>query len=112
MLCAWHCIRQAYRQTGGSQAACRLAGEEEEGLDRVCNTSSFDCKGVVCMQMTHRQTDRQTDRLTRLLADEIVTGSAQAQIGDSLPADAQTDSQQTLLIKKMMRWMMYAWMMF
>ncbi len=89
-----------------------LAGEEEEGLDRVCNTSSFDCKGVVCMQMTHRQTDRQTDRLTGLLADEIVTGSAQAQIGDSLPADAQTDSQQTLLIKKMMRWMMYAWMMF
>jgi len=59
-----------------------------------------------------RWTDRHIDRQTLHLADGIVAGSAQVQVNDCFPADAQTDSQQTLLIKKMTRWMMYAWMMF
>jgi len=60
MVCAWivtdrHTDRQAGRQAARQPAD--LAGEEEEGLDGVCNTSPCDAKvSSVC-----RWTDRQTD---------------------------------------------------
>ena len=67
---------------------------------------------IIKVSSFRRWTDRQMSGQTQHLADGTVAESAQVQTGDCFPADAQTDSQQTWLTKKMMRWMMYAWMMF
>jgi hypothetical protein len=109
-VCKVYCDKQAHRLTGRQSGRLQIWLVKKRKVWRESATQAHVMQR--CRLFADGQTDRWIDRLTLHLADGIVAESSQIQMKDCFPADAQTDSQQTLPTKKTTRWMMYAWMMF